>query len=96
MRGLLPEETRTRIKKVGWNAPGHIWFSGRTLDDTSDLVASRAFRERGIYNIEATQKIIDEHREIVSGGQVKESHMMFLWQLVNLELWLQSLDMSTK
>lgn len=27
MRGILPEETRTRIKKTGWNAPAHLWFS---------------------------------------------------------------------
>ncbi len=52
MRGILPEETRTRIKKTGWNAPAHLWFGGRTLDQLQDLVQSRAFRERGIYNVE--------------------------------------------
>ena len=28
MKGVLPDETRGRIKKTGWNAPAHIWFSG--------------------------------------------------------------------
>src|SRR5258706_9128024 len=48
MRGILPEETRTRIKKTGWNAPAHVWFSGRGLERLRDLIASRAFRERGV------------------------------------------------
>ena len=28
MAEVLPEETRTRIKKTGWNAPAHLWFTG--------------------------------------------------------------------
>ena len=39
MRGILPEETRTRIKKTGWNAPAHVWFSGAGLERLQDLVA---------------------------------------------------------
>jgi len=92
MKGILPEETRTRIKKTGWNAPAHIWFSGKGLAQLNDLVHSRAFRERGIYNFKAVRKIIAEHEQIVLSGQNRENHMMFLWQLVNLELWLRQVD----
>lgn len=87
MRGMLPEETRTRIKKTGWNAPAHLWFSGRTLDQLQDLVASRVFRERGIYDADEVSRIIAEHRAIVSSGAQRDNHMMFLWQLLNVELW---------
>jgi asparagine synthase (glutamine-hydrolysing) len=87
MRGILPEETRTRIKKTGWNAPAHVWFSGRGLEQLNDLVASRTFRERGIYRPETVAQIITEHGEIVASGAPRENHMMFLWQLVNLETW---------
>ncbi len=38
------------------------------------------------------RRLIDEHDEIVSSGEPRENHMMFLWQLVNLELWLRWLD----
>ena len=92
MRGILPEETRTRIKKTGWNAPAHIWFSGQGRIPLLDLIHSRTFRERGIYNVGEVRRIADEHEQIVSSGQPGENHMMFFWQLVNLELWLQSLD----
>lgn len=89
MKGLLPEETRTRIKKTGWNAPAHIWFSGKGYDIIYDMVNSQKFRQRGIYNIQEVLKILDEHNTIVTQKQNRDNHMMFLWQLVNLELWFQ-------
>jgi asparagine synthase (glutamine-hydrolysing) len=91
-KGLLPEETRQRIKKTGWNAPAHVWFSGRNLDTLRDLVASQVFRERGIYDVAEVERLIDEHVELVESAAPKENHMMFLWQLVNLELWLRSMS----
>ena len=92
MQGLLPEETRTRVKKTGWNAPAHLWFYGAGREPLLDMVSSRAFRERGIYNLDEVNRLIDEHQEIVRSGRPQENHMMFLWQLVNLEVWLSALD----
>ena len=90
MQGILPEETRTRVKKTGWNAPAHVWFTGRNAAALRDLVASRAFRERGIYDPLEVDRLVREHEEIVASGEARENHMMFLWQLVNLESWLQA------
>lgn len=92
MRGVLPEATRTRIKKTGWNAPAHIWFSGKGQDDLRDIINSNAFRNRGIYNVKEVKRLLDEHQRIVSLGELKENHMMFFWQLINLELWLQAIN----
>ena len=89
MKSVLPEETRTRIKKTGWNAPAHRWFSGRGHDLLLDLVNSRSFVERGIYNVPYVLQLIDQHNRIVLTGEVVDNHMMFLWQLVNLEMWFQ-------
>ncbi|MEA3194829.1 MAG: hypothetical protein QOD26_3162 [Betaproteobacteria bacterium] len=88
MQGILPEETRLRVKKTGWNAPAHVWFSGANAARLRDLVASRAFRERGVYDVKEVQRLIDEHEAIVVSGEARENHMMFFWQLVNLESWL--------
>jgi len=92
MRGLLPEETRTRVKKTGWNAPAHVWFTGPGLAMVRDLVSSQPFRERGIYDLSAVERVIDEHAAIVASGEPRENHAMFLWQLVNLEVWLQAVE----
>lgn len=92
MRGILPDQTRTRIAKTGWNAPAHVWFAtggGREL--VLDLTSTKQFAERGIYDVGAVRTLLDEHREIVTSGKLVDNHMMFFWQLVNLELWLSAL-----
>ena len=89
MKGILPEETRTRVKKTGWNAPAHLWFSGKGLDRLYDMVLSRNFRETDIYVQSEVLKILDSHKKIMSEGSNEENHMMFLWQLVNLYCWIR-------
>ena len=89
--GILPEATRTRVKKTGWNAPAHVWFSKRTLADLRDRVRSATFRDRGIYDPRAVMALIDDHVRIVESGVSEENHMMFLWQLLNLECWLDAI-----
>ena len=92
MSGILPDETRLRVKKTGWNAPAHVWFTGRGLEAVRDMVRSRAFRERGIYNVGEVERLIEAHAAAVSDHGPRENHMMFLWQLVNLEIWLARLS----
>ncbi|MEW5704575.1 MAG: asparagine synthase-related protein [Pseudomonadota bacterium] len=92
MTGILPEATRTRIKKTGWNAPAHRWFSGQAVDMLKDMVSSRSFRDRGVYRPAPTLALIDDHVRIVESGEPVENHMMFLWQLLNLSLWMESVD----
>jgi asparagine synthase (glutamine-hydrolysing) len=89
MRGILPEATRTRVKKTGWNAPAHLWFIGEGGARMLDLVTSQRFRERGIYRPAEIVRLIGEHRAIVEGRAQRDNHMMFLWQVLNLELWFQ-------
>lgn len=90
MRGILPEETRSRIKKTGWNAPAHAWFSrGESAAALGDLIGSRAFRERGLYRVDEVRRLFDEHTRIVESGTPAENHMMFFWQLLNVDAWLQ-------
>lgn len=91
MEGILPEETRTRVKKVGWNAPAHKWFNGPGLERLKGMVADKAFRERGIYDLKEVDRLMREHEDIVTGGKNLDNHMMFFWQLVNLETWLRGL-----
>lgn len=92
MKHILPNTTRMRVKKTGWNAPAHRWFSGSNLTLLRDMVASRRFQERGIYHIIEVERIINEHEKIVQTSVIRENHMMFLWQLLNLELWLEWLE----
>ena len=92
MAGVLPEETRTRFKKAGWNAPAHIWFTTTAREPLRDMIASRKFRERGIFNLKEIERLLVEHEAIVADQQRVDNHMMFFWQLVNVELWLRSIE----
>ena len=92
MVGILPEPTRTRVKKTGWNAPAHRWFTGQAVDMLKDMVSSQPFRNQGIYNPARTMAVIDDHVRIVENRESAENHMMFLWQLLNLSLWIESVD----
>ncbi|WP_204106197.1 MULTISPECIES: asparagine synthase-related protein [Spirulina sp. CCY15215] len=92
MKGILPKETRQRIKKTGWNAPAHLWFSGKGREQLLDLVRSQSFRDRGIYQPVVVETLIEEHQTAIICGNLNGNHMMFLWQLVNLELWLSNLS----
>ena len=74
MAGTLPEETRTRIKKTGWNAPAHVWFTGHGREQLRDMIASQVFRERGIYIVPEVERLVGEHEAIVSSGAVRENH----------------------
>lgn len=95
MKGVLAEETRTRVKKTGWNAPGHIWFTGSGAEKLRKMVTSETFHAREIYNIPEVLRLIDEHEKIVLSGELRENHMMFLWQLLNLETWLSNIDVAS-
>jgi len=92
MSGVLPDETRKRIKKTGWNAPAHLWFYGENLNRLRDMVRDPSFEARGIYNVDAILAIIDDHEKIVTEELNRENHMMFLWQLLNMECWLKAVD----
>jgi len=94
MRGVLPEQTRTRIKKTGWNAPAHIWFTGPQADAVRDLITATRFRAAEYYDIREVMHLLDEHCTIVATKRPAENHMMFFWQLVNLELWLEQLNVT--
>jgi len=92
MTGILPEATRNRIKKTGWNAPAHRWFDGPAIEAMRDMVGSNSFRNHGVFDSKRVMALIDDHVRIVTSATNQENHMMFLWQVLNLETWLGQLD----
>jgi asparagine synthase (glutamine-hydrolysing) len=89
MKDVLPQKTRTRIKKTGWNAPAHLWFTGKQADMLRDWISSSGFLAADIYKPAALLDLLDEHCAIIASGHARENHMMFFWQMINLETWLE-------
>lgn len=93
MQGILPDETRLRIKKTGWNAPCHIWFDEKAREQLLDKVRSKFFSDQEIYKLDVLESIIQQHSSDLEPVHRNKNHMMFLWQASNLVTWLHSLKM---
>ena len=89
MKGVLTEETRVRVTKTGWNAPAHLWFSGPGAEMVRELIRSPSCRVGQFMDLEKVEKLLTEHETIVAQELPQVNHMMFFWQLVNLEAWFR-------
>jgi asparagine synthase (glutamine-hydrolysing) len=83
MQRRIPESVRTRLDKFGFPAPAQAWFADGLYQPMQDLLASRAVRERGIYNIDAIRGDLDLHRK----EQMDVSGRLF--NLAQIEIWSQ-------
>jgi asparagine synthase (glutamine-hydrolysing) len=62
MEGLIPESVRTRKDKMGFPTPMAAWFKGPLHEQVREIVHSREFKERGIYNLPAIERDLERHR----------------------------------
>lgn len=84
MEGILPEEVRNRMDKMGFVTPEANWFKTTLRDPICEIFDSKSFSERGIFNIANVHKAFQDH----CNGKV-DNHSM-IWRCVNLELWLRT------
>ena len=87
MKGILPDETRNRIKKTGWNAPAHKWINNEIKNFAMKMCES--IGSENIYEIEKLSKLFDEHINL-SESDAYLSHMMILWPVINTLIWQNS------
>lgn len=73
MRHRIPESVRTRVDKMGFPVPTRKWFAHDLYEPMQDLLATRAVRERGIYNVNAITQDLQRHRT----GQIDVAQGLF-------------------
>lgn len=83
MRDLLPPEVLHQ-PKAGFGAPVDYWLAYDLREMTDDLLAESQIKKRGLFRPEAVQSMVQQHRR---GDQ---DWSMQIWQLLTLELWLQT------
>jgi asparagine synthase (glutamine-hydrolysing) len=83
MRDILPREVLQQ-PKAGFAAPVDYWLAHDLKEMVDDLLSPTQLGKRGLFQPEAVQRYIDEHR---SGRQ---DWSMQLWQFLTLELWMQT------
>ena len=82
MEGFLPNDLLYRTKH-GFNVPLRIWMRDQLQEMTRDMLFSQKLRERGLFQADAVQKIVNDHFR----GEKDHSDQIFV--LMVLELWFQ-------
>ena len=83
MKGVLPEEVRTRRDKIGFAVPEKDWIRNGLEGLIEDIINSRSFEERDYFNIREVRKGFLEYL----AGRRNDSGL--IWRCVNLELWMR-------
>jgi asparagine synthase (glutamine-hydrolysing) len=83
MAAVLPDEV-LRQPKAGFAAPTDYWLAHELTEMTDDLLSDSTIRSRGLFRTDRVQTMISQHR---AGTQ---DWSMQIWQLLTLELWMQS------
>jgi asparagine synthase (glutamine-hydrolysing) len=77
IRDLLPPTVMDRKDKMGFPVPLQLWARGKARDFFHDVLLSQRARERGLFNVDAVEKLI--HQE--------SAFSRVLWGLLQIELW---------
>jgi len=81
LRGRVPDSVRNRVDKMGFPTSLHVWVTGALAEPLRDILASRAARERGIYNVEAMLSVLQSDHRIEPEAALK------LFHVAEFELW---------
>lgn len=79
MRNRVPGQILDRKDKMGFPTPVTQWAKGVAKDFVRDMILSERVKKRGIYNLQAVEKAIQDEHEF---GRV-------IWGLLCLELWFR-------
>lgn len=80
MKGIMPEEIRTRTRKIGINAPIHEWFSHELKDYIHDVVHSESFQNSTIWNGQEIAAFVDDRN---AKGKWSWDDAIRVWPYIN-------------
>jgi asparagine synthase (glutamine-hydrolysing) len=78
--GLIPGQIINRPKQ-GFGVPINKWLNHDLRDLLNDTLTDGRTRQRGYFNQNAVEALLDEHR------RGRRDHALQLWALLTLELW---------
>lgn len=83
MRGQIPEIVRARPDKMGFPTPSGTWFRDELHGPMTDLLASKQFIERGVFDVRYVRKSLEEHKQ----GLVNAADQLF--KVAQFEIWAE-------
>jgi asparagine synthase (glutamine-hydrolysing) len=84
MKGVLPEEIRNRMDKMGFVTPEDIWFRTTLRNQIYQIICSKSFADRGYFDVKKVKQSFNDHCE------GKKNISLTIWRWVNLELWFRT------
>jgi len=84
MKGIVPEEIRNRMDKMGFATPEDIWFRTVLKERLEGILDSKEFAERNYFNVPKVKETFIEH----CNG--KRNISFVIWRWINLELWMRT------
>jgi asparagine synthase (glutamine-hydrolysing) len=81
MEGILPDEVRWRVDKMGFVTPEDRWFRNSLREMAREILTDARTRARGYLNVDAALRAFDAH---VAG---RKNIGATIWRWLNLELW---------
>ncbi len=82
LKGILPDQIRTRRDKIGWNAPVHEWFKGPLKNEIENFIKNNALPKK---TKEAWKMFKKKSKPNFVDGQK-------IWVLLMPEFWKRSLN----
>ena len=79
IKDIIPAGIYNRKDKMGFPVPLHIWAQNGASDFIQDILLSQSCRERGIFNHQEIQPLIQSERAFGRS----------LWGVLSLEIWFQ-------
>ena len=84
MKGIIPENIRTRQDKVGFETPEDEWFRTEKFRTfIYDLINSKKFANRGYLNVKKVSNLYKKHLDN------KNNISKEIWKWINLEVWFR-------
>ena len=87
MKGILPEEVRTRTDKMGFATPLERWFRTSLKEKVCDIISSDSFRKRPYFDHAGAQSKLNAF--MLGNSKPGDNSHFTIWSWVNLELWLR-------
>lgn len=83
IKGVIPDEIRNRMDKMGFITPEEIWMKYELKDYIIDILYSTSFKNREYWN---SDKVIEDYQNFLDG---KNTYSPEIWRIVCVELWLR-------
>jgi asparagine synthase (glutamine-hydrolysing) len=87
MAGILPEEIKNRMDKLGFVTPEEVWVKETGTDKFREALRESIALSKGILNDYA----LDELEEIINGQRVFSFQV---WRMICFGIWMKTFDVS--